>query len=361
VHQIALAGRQIGPDFPCFVIAEAGVNHNGEVKLAHRLIDAAADAGVDAVKFQTFDPDQVAAPAAVKADYQIEATGEEGAQLDMLRRLTLPPPAYRELARHAADRGLIFLSTPFDRSSADFLRELGVPAFKVSSGDVTNHPFLEHLARAGLPLLLSTGMSTLEEVARAVEVIRACGASSLALFHCVSNYPAAPGDCNLRAMETMRSAFGAPVGWSDHTDGIDISIAAVALGANLLEKHFTLDRNLPGPDHKASLEPDELRDMVSAIRRVEAALGDGVKRPVEAEIPIAVIGRRSLFWRTSLPVGALVTPDNLTALRPATGISPAEQASLVGRRLARAVQAGEAVQWDDFPPPQVQAADGSDR
>ncbi len=345
---LLLAGRQLGVGLPCFVIAEAGVNHNGDVELAHQLIDAAANSGVDAVKFQTFDPEKLAAPSAARAEYQVENMGETGSQLDMLRQLVLPPTAYQELVQHAEDQGLIFLSTPFDQSSADFLYDLGVPAFKVSSGDVTNHPFLEHLAGSGLPILLSTGMSTLEEVASAVDAIRACGSSPLALFHCVSNYPASPADCNLRAMETMRAAFGVPVGWSDHTDGIDISIAAVALGANLLEKHFTLDRGLPGPDHKASLEPGQLRDMVNAIRRIESALGDGVKRPVESEIPIAVIGRRSLYWRTSLPDGAVVTADDLMALRPATGISPAEQEGLIGRRLARAVTAGEMVKREDF-------------
>jgi sialic acid synthase SpsE len=318
------------------------------VALAHQLIDAAASAGVDAVKFQTFDPEKIAAPFALKAQYQVENTGETGSQLDMLRRLVLPRPAYRELMHHAADQGLIFLSTPFDQNSADFLYNLGVPAFKVSSGDLTNHPFLEHLARAGLPILLSTGMSTLAEVASAVDAIHAVGSSSLALFHCVSNYPALPADCNLHAMDTMRAAFGVPVGWSDHTDGIDISITAVALGANLLEKHFTLDRSLPGPDHKASLEPGELCDLVSATRRIESALGDGVKRPVASEIPIAAIGRRSLYWRTTLPAGAVVTPDDLTALRPANGISPAEQASLVGRRLARSVTISEMVRREDF-------------
>lgn len=345
---LSLDGRQFGVGYPCFVIAEAGVNHNGDVSLAHELIDAAADAGVDAVKFQTFDPEQVAAPSASKADYQVETTGEDGSQLDMLRQLVLPREAYAQLIRHADDRALIFLSTPFDRGSADFLLRLGVPAFKVSSGDVTNHPFLEHLAHSGLPILLSTGMSTLEEVISAVDAIRAAGGSSLALFHCVSNYPTQPADCNLRAMDTMRAAFGVPTGWSDHTDGIDISLAAVALGANLLEKHFTLDRTLPGPDHQASLEPGELRAMMDAIRRIEPALGDGIKRPTLSEIPIAAIGRRSLYWRTSLPVGAVVTTGDFTSLRPGTGISPAEQSSLVGQRLARAVQVGAMVAREDF-------------
>jgi N,N'-diacetyllegionaminate synthase len=345
---LTLANRHIGPGLPCFIIAEAGVNHNGDVGMAHEMIDAAADAGVDAIKFQTFDPDQVAAPAASKADYQVETTGEAGSQLDMLRQLVLPRDAYRELMRHAEARALIFLSTPFDDASADFLQELGLPAFKVSSGDVTNHPFLEHLARMGLPVLLSTGMSTLQEVSRAVEAIRAAGSPPLALFHCVSNYPASPADCNLRAMETMRAAFNVPVGWSDHTDGMDISITAVALGANLLEKHFTLDRNLPGPDHRASLEPDELRAMVDAIRRVEASLGDGVKQPTLSEIPIAAIGRRSLYWRSTLPADSIVSQDDFTSLRPATGISPADQSSLLGKRLSRPVHSGDMVTPDDF-------------
>jgi sialic acid synthase SpsE len=290
----------------------------------------------------------VAAPAASKADYQVKTTGEAGTQLDMLHQLVLPRDAYRELTRHAESRALIFLSTPFDTASADFLSELELPAFKVSSGDLTNHPFLEYLARMGLPVLLSTGMSTFEEVSRAVEAIRAAGNPPLALFHCVSNYPADPADCNLRAMDTMRSAFNVPVGWSDHTDGIDISIAAVALGANLLEKHFTLDRTLPGPDHRASLEPDELRALVQAIRHVEASLGDGIKQPTPSEIPIAAIGRRSLYWRTTLPAGSIVSPRDFISLRPATGISPTEQSSLVGKTLTRAVIAGEMVRWEDF-------------
>ncbi len=348
MHTISLAGRQIGSSFPCFIIAEAGVNHNGDVSLAHDLIDAAADAGADAVKFQTFNPGELAAPAAPKAEYQVENTGESGSQIDMLQGLVLPGDAYPALVRHAADRGLMFVSTPFDRGSADFLRTLGVPAFKVSSGDVTNLPFLEYLASTGYPILLSTGMSTLAEVEEAVHAIRACGNPPLALFHCVSNYPAAPSDCNLHAMATLRETFGVPVGWSDHSNGIDISIAGVALGANLLEKHFTLNRHLPGPDHKASLEPDELRAMVDAVRRVESALGDGVKQPTPSEIPIAALARRSLHWRVSLAAGTTVRDEHLSSLRPGTGISPAHQASLLGRRLARAVNAGDMVSMDSF-------------
>jgi len=266
----------------------------------------------------------------------------------MLQSLVLPRDAYPALARHASERGLLFLSTPFDRGSADFLRALGVLAFKVSSGDLTNLPFLEYLAGIGLPILLSTGMSTLEEVEESVSAIRVSGSPPLALFHCVSNYPAAPEDCNLRAMATLRETFDVPVGWSDHTDGVDISIAAAALGANLLEKHFTLDRSLPGPDHKASLEPDELRTMVAAVRRVESALGDGVKQPTTSEIPIAALGRRSLHWRESLPAGTAVAAEHFTSLRPGTGLSPARQSSLLGKRLAHPVNAGDMVNSKDF-------------
>ena len=273
-NPITIDGREVGTGRPAFVIAEAGVNHNGELELAERLVDIAAEAGCDAIKFQTFDPALLAAPSADKAEYQRETTGTAGSQLEMLQALVLPREAHARLKQRARDRNLMFLSTPFDEASADLLEDLDVPAFKVSSGDLTNVLLLEHLAKKRRPLLLSTGMATLDEVMSALRLLKQHEASQIALFHCVSNYPAQPIDCNLRAMRTLREATGLPVGWSDHTHGIDVTVAAVALGAELIEKHFTIDRTLPGPDHRASLEPHELAAMVRGIRNTEAALGD---------------------------------------------------------------------------------------
>ena len=345
---VLLAGCGIGPGHPCFVIAEAGVNHNGDVNMAHHLIDAAAKAKVDAIKFQTFEPEKLAAPEAPKAEYQVKNMSEEGNQLEMLRKLVLPKSAYPELMRHAAEKGVMFLSTPFDEDSADFLEEVKVPAFKISSGDLTNHPFLAHVARKGRPMLLSTGMSSLQEVEAAVSTVNSAGNPPLILFHCVTNYPTDPVDCNLRAMETMRLRFGVPVGWSDHTVGIDISLASVALGADTLEKHFTLDRTLPGPDHVASLEPSELVELVQAIRRVESALGDGRKEPKECEIAIAPVARKSLHWKNDLTGGTTVDATDIAALRPASGISPAKLELYVGRKIVRDVWRGRMVSEQDF-------------
>jgi N-acetylneuraminate synthase/N,N'-diacetyllegionaminate synthase len=346
IRPVELAGRRIGGG-PVFIIAEGGVNHDGRPELAHRLVDAAADAGADAVKFQTFDPAALAAAGAPTAEYQrLAATGGDD-QRAMLGRLALPLDAWPALRDHAHDRGLVFLSTPFDDASADLLDGLDVPAFKVASGELTNIPFIERLARRGRPMLVSTGMADMLEVARAIDAIAAAGDPPVALFHCVSIYPAPPSDANLRAITTMRAAFGVPVGWSDHTLGIEVPLAAVAVGAALVEKHLTLDRTLPGPDHAASLEPGELGAMVVGIRTVEAALGTGAKRPVEAERAIAAVARKSLHWRRSLPAGSRIAEADLEALRPGTGLSPARQADLVGRRTRRAVTAGELVSDDD--------------
>jgi N-acetylneuraminate synthase len=340
----------IGPGMPCFVIAEVGVNHDGSVRMAHRLIDSAAESQANAVKFQTFNPDKLVSPSAPKATYQYGSTGRKESQLEMLRSLVLPESCYPELIRHSADVGLVFISTPFDEDSSDFLESLGVPAFKISSGDLTNLPFLEHLARKRLPLIVSSGMSSLEEVYAAVEVIVSHGNPPLALLHCVSNYPAQPGDCNLRAIETLRHRFGVPVGWSDHTEGLDISTAAAALGADILEKHLTLSRNLPGPDHSASLEPEDFGEMVKAIRRVELALGDGAKRRVRAEEAIAVVARRSLHWTKALSVGAMVRSEDLVALRPGTGMSPSQRDGVIGRKLKKPVREAEMVSETDLEP-----------
>jgi len=345
VRRVTIGGRALG-EGGAFVIAEAGVNHNGEIELALRLVDAAADAGADAVKFQTFDPAALAAAGAPQAAYQAER-GPAADQRAMLEALTLPRTAWPRLQARARERGVVFLSTPFDDGSADLLDELDVPAFKVGSGELTNLGFLSRLAARGRPMLVSTGMATLAEVADAVSAIRAGGDPPLALLHCVSAYPSRVEDSNLRAIATMREAFGVPVGWSDHSTGIEAAMIAVALGAALVEKHLTLSRDLPGPDQAASLEPAAFEAMVHAIRRVEAALGSGAKVPVAAELPIAAVARRSLHWARSLAAGATVAAADLAVLRPGTGLAPARAAELLGGRLARAVEAGAAVAKDD--------------
>ena len=271
VPSVRIGERPVGVGHPCFVIAEAGVNHNGSLDMALKLVDAAVEAKADAVKFQTFRAERLLTPEAPKAAYQIENSDRTETQFEMLQRLELDEAAHRTLMDHCRRRGLAFLSSPFEQGSADFLETLGVPAFKIPSGEVTNLPFLCHVARKGIPLILSTGMATLEEVEVAVAAIRSSGCRQLVLLHCVSAYPASPSDANLRAMATLARTFGTPVGYSDHTLGIEVALAAVAMGAAVIEKHFTLDRTMPGPDHQASSEPGELALLVSGIRKVESA------------------------------------------------------------------------------------------
>lgn len=347
VRTLDLAGREVGAG-GCLVIAEAGVNHNGDVAIAHQLVDAAADAGADVVKFQTFAPDQLASATAPAAEYQRAAGAGADGQREMLERLALPADAWSPLRDHAEGRGLVFLSSPFDDQSADLLERIGVPAFKVGSGELTNHPYLARLARKGRPLLVSTGMATMREVAEAMDVIAQANDVPVGLFHCVSSYPARPEDSNLRAMATMRAAFGVPVGWSCHTTGIEVSVAAAALGADLVEKHLTLDRSMPGPDHEASLEPGAFAAMVDGIRTVTGARGTGHKAPVAAERDVARVARRSLHWATDLRAGDTVGPTDLVALRPGTGLRPGERDALVGRTVGRPVRAGVAVEPDDL-------------
>lgn len=346
IDPVAIGDRDIGRG-PAFLIAEAGVNHNGDEQIAHRLIDAAAETGADAVKFQTFDPHVLAARSTPTAEYQRDS-GEGVDQLAMLARLVLPAEAWPRLQDHARECGLVFLSTPFDDESARLLDGLDVPAFKVGSGELTNIAFLERLARFGRPMLVSTGMADMVEVAAAVDAVRASGNARLALLHCVSAYPARPEDANLRAMATMRAAFGVPTGWSDHTTGAQLAVAAVSLGAAIVEKHLTLDRTMTGPDHAASLEPGEFKVLVDEVRTVESGLGSGRKEPVAAERPIAEVARRSLYWSRPLPAGHLVADDDLVALRPGNGISPARQRDLVGRTTAGPVEAGTQVTLDDL-------------
>lgn len=337
-----IAGRRIGPGEPCYVIAEAGVNHDGEVDLAHRLIDVAAAAGADAVKFQTFRPEELVAPGAGSAPYQRERGAPT--QEEMLRRLVLPDAAWRELAAHASERDLAFLSTAFDLPSLDLLVELEVPALKVPSGELDHLALIREIASRGLPILLSTGLGSLDEVAAAVEA--AAPAPALALLHCVTAYPAPIDASNLRAMVTMAETFAVPVGWSDHTEGPVTAIVAVALGASILEKHFTVDRSRSGPDHAASADPDLLASYVAAVRDAESSLGDGVKRPAEPEIENLRFARRSYHAVRDLAEGATIAPEDVRLLRPAVGLAPGD--SPVGRSLRRSVAAGEALKAMDL-------------
>jgi len=340
-----VGSRVIGDGAPVFFVAEAGVNHNGDPGLALKLVDVAADAGADAVKFQTFRTDALVTRQAPKAAYQRAATGGGDSQHAMLSRLELDGAAHAALRDHSVRRGIVFFSTPFDEASADDLDELGVALFKVPSGEITNVPLLRHLAAKRRPLIVSTGMSTLDEVARAVEVIRSAGDPPLALLHCLSAYPAPAAEMNLRAMETLRARFGVPVGLSDHTAGLAVSLAAVARGAAIIEKHFTLDKTLPGPDHAASLDPVELRALVQGVREVESALGDGEKRAMPCELDTRRVARRSLVAARPLRAGEALTRDAVRIKRPGTGIPPSELERALGRRVRRDVAADEVIEW----------------
>ncbi len=348
---LRIGERIIGKGQPCYIIAEAGVNHNGDADTAYALIDIAAAAGADAVKFQTFNPEKLVSASARKAAYQRENTGSDEPQLAMLQKLALSPDLQKSLQAYAKQQGILFLSSPFDEDSANFLDELQVPAFKVPSGEITNTPLLRHLARKNKPLLVSTGMCDLAEVAVAVETLNSLNAN-FGLFHCVSNYPAAPDECNLNAITTLAEEFKVPVGWSDHTLGTHIAVAAVALGATMLEKHFTLDKTLPGPDHKASLDPAELSQLVTQAREVERSLGDGIKKPQPSEADVTQVARKSLFVNKAMRAGDLLTADDIICLRPGDGISPTEIDTITGCRLNVDVEAfsplrREALQTND--------------
>ncbi len=332
MSMIDIAGRLVGPGYPCLVIAEAGVNHNGRLDLARQLVDVAVQAGADAVKFQTFTAETLATVSAPKARYQADAVGVDGSQYEMLQKLELSSDDHADLAAYCRTKGILFLSSPFDEASADLLQTLGIPAFKIPSGEITNLPLLAHIARKGKPLLISTGMASLGEVEAAVGAVEAAGNKAMALLHCVSAYPADPASVNLRAMGTLAKAFGLPVGYSDHTLGIEVALAAVALGACVIEKHFTLDRRLPGPDHAASAEPHELAALVKGIRTIEAALGDGRKVPAAAEAETAAVARKSLVAVQPIPAGTVLTQELIAARRPGTGLPPAMLPYVLGRR-----------------------------
>lgn len=337
----SIGRRNVGKDQPCYVIAEIGVNHNGDPQIARDLIDACADAKVDAVKFQTFKAEKLVSSSAPKADYQKRTTGEGESQLDMLRRLELSQIDLVNLQAYCAVRGLTFLSTPFDHESVELLHRMGAPAYKTSSGDLTNLPLLRAMASKGTPMLVSTGMATLAEVDGAVRAVREVGCEHLCLLQCVSNYPADPANTNLMAMDTMSRAFGVPVGYSDHTMGHEVTLAAVALGACVVEKHVTLDKGMPGPDHAASIEPDELVQMVRAIRSVESALGTGEKNPSPSEANTASVARRSICAATDLGAGHTLAETDLEIKRPGTGLPSAMLEFVIGRKLKRDIKGGD--------------------
>jgi N-acetylneuraminate synthase/N,N'-diacetyllegionaminate synthase len=346
MKKIRIGEQLLGEGEPCFIVAEAGVNHNGDINLAKKLIDAAKKAKADAVKFQIFKAEKLATKYAEKAKYQTKTTNENKSQLAMLKQLELNDEDFRELYNYAKKSNIVFLSSAFDKESVDLLNDLGVSAFKIASGEITNFPLLKYVAEKKKPVILSTGMSTLDEIGDALKVIRENGTKDIVLLHCVTSYPAKKEEINLRVIETLRQRFKLPIGFSDHTLGITIPIVAAALGAVLIEKHFTLDRNLLGPDHKASLEPDELKEMIKAIRDVEKALGDGIKKLTMDEKRIKKIARRSIVAIVDIPKGSVITKEMLDIKRPGTGIEPKCLDVVVGRKAKRNIKKDEILKWN---------------
>ncbi len=331
-----------------FIIAEAGVNHNGSLDLAKQLVEDASRAGADCVKFQTFTADRLVSRSAKKAAYQKRNVDGPDTQYEMLRGLELTVEDHRALLAHCRAHNIMFLSSPFDEQSADLLEDLSVAAYKVPSGELTNLDLLHHIAAKNKPVILSTGMSTLAEVAEAVETIIGTGNCQLHILHCVTEYPAPVNEINLRAMLTLKNAFGFPVGYSDHSPGVEIAIAAVALGAGIVEKHFTLGRNMVGPDHRASLEPQELKALVEAIRNVEASLGDGIKLPAPCEVKNMSIARKSVVATRDIRAGEAIDPENVSVRRPGNGILPRDLKKIMGLRVTTDIAADSVVGWRDL-------------
>ena len=327
-----------------YIIAEAGDNHNGDFNTALKLVDVAKRAGADCVKFQTFVTEEIISKYAEMAEYQNKNTGKEESQFEMVKRLELSFDEFRKIKEYCDRVGIQFLSTPFDLKSVDFLNELGVPFFKIPSGEITNYPYLIKIAHTGKPVVMSTGMCEPDEILAAINVLEKNGSGEITLLHCNTEYPTPLKDVNLYAMRTMKKMFGKKVGYSDHTKGIEVPVAAVALGACVIEKHFTLDKNMPGPDHKASLEPDELGRMVKNIRNIEIALGDGVKRVSESERKNIAIARKSIVARRNIQEGEILTEENLAVKRPGTGINPMQWMEVLGTRAVRDFKEDELIE-----------------
>lgn len=330
-----------------FIIAEAGVNHNGSIELAKQLIDAAADACADAVKFQTFKADGVVTKNATRASYQVRNLGNDETQQEMLSRYELRYDDFIGLKEYCDEKGITFLSTPHSEDAIDFLDDL-VPAYKFGSGDLTNIPVLEYAAKKGKPMILGTGMATMDEIKEALRAIHNQGNKDVVMLHCTSNYPCSLEEVNLRAMQTMQKELDCLVGYSDHTPGIFVTIMAVAMGACVIEKHFTLDRNLPGPDHKASLEPDELKDMVNAVRNAEKALGSGLKRPTESERETMKVARKSIVAKVDIQKGVKIKREMLAIKRPGIGIEPKNIDKIIGKKSKRDIKEDTLISWSDL-------------
>lgn len=314
-----------------FIIAEAGVNHNGSLVLAKKMVNKAKEAGADAIKFQTFKTESIVCEFAEKAEYQKDTTKKSESQYEMLKKLELTRNMHEELIEYCREMKIQFLSTPFDIESVQYLNELNIPIMKVPSGEITNYPYLKKIAESGKPVILSTGMSDLKEIEDALKVLRQNGSDNIILLHCNTEYPTPMEDVNLSAIKTLKEKFGLKVGYSDHTMGNDVSIAAVAIGAEVIEKHFTLDRTMEGPDHKASLEPEELKSMVQSIRNIEKAMGTGIKEPSPSERKNVKIARKSIVAKKEIKKGEIFTEKNLTTKRPGNGISPMYWNELIGQ------------------------------
>jgi len=329
MKQVKIAGRPVGDGAPCFVIAEVGINHNGSVALAKKMVDAAAQAGADAVKFQAFKPEKLAAPSY--------------AAMPVFKKYFLSKEAFAQIAQHAESKGIMFFAAVFDEQSADEMEELGVPVFKTASGDVTHLPLISHVAAKKKPLIISTGAASLKETTEAISTARKAKNNDIILLHCVAAYPADPAEANLRVIPFLKKRFGVPVGFSDHTLGLECALAAVALGANAIEKHFTLDREMEGPDQRISLEPQDLASLVSQIRNVERALGTPAKQAQKGEKPNIFPARRSLHAAREIPAGTRITAQDITIVRPGGGMPPKTIGKVVGRRAVGKIAAGEMI------------------
>lgn len=323
-----------------FIIAEAGVNHNGSLDLAKKLVDKALEAGVDCIKFQTFKSENLVSMSAQMAEYQKENLGKDESQYKMLKELEISFEEFKELKKYCEEKNIMFLSTPFDLESCDFLNDLDMKIFKIPSGEITNLPYLRKINSFGKKVILSTGMANLNEIQDALNVLKDCDVS---LLHCTTEYPCPYDNVNLNAIDTLKKEFKLEVGYSDHTQGIEVPIAAVAKGATIIEKHFTLDRNMEGPDHKASLEPNELKQMVTSIRNIEKAFGNGVKEPQESEKKNIEIARKSIVAKINIKKGEIFTENNLTTKRPGSGISPMKWDCIIGKTATKDYQEDELI------------------